>query len=322
MSFTNQTPNYGLPQWIGTDSPQFLTDMNDAFRKIDDQMKINSEGGEDVSTELRQIRQEVTDVQGEITGLQGDITAVTKTANDAKNDAAAALRQVGEIGTELGEWYTYSILIKDVNPIAEGLLNVNRNQLQRIDCKYHAPTRLLIVNSDIDANRAPEVETNGTYTATIKVNVDGLGNFFPLYRLPIKTSSVNAAEKGGYFIFEQITTKFPFKDTLNPIGTNMEVSEGGTRITNISTQELYAFMSDGATKGDEMVIGSPSINVCETYLRHCAIGSYGGYLWLGMYTLSSSTERTCVNCGFGQQIYQLNQFLGLELESSWTPSTP
>lgn len=317
MSFSKQTPNYGLPQWVGTDSPQFLTDVNEAFKKIDDQMKVNSEGGEDVSAELRQVRQAVTDVQGEVAGLQADLSAVTQTANDAKADAAAALRQVGEFGTELGEWYTYSILIKDVNPIAEGLLNVNRNVLSRIDCKYHAPTRLLIVCSDIDANRSPEVEANGMYTATIKTNVDGIGNFFPLYRLPIKTSSVNAAERGGYFQYERISTNYPFDYPIASIGYPVvadiiSVGGPGERLSNVNVLQTIP-----ATGGN----GAPNIRVSESYLRHSAIGSYGGYLWLGMHT-TANTETLCKNAGFGQQIYQLNQFLNLELESTWTPSTP
>lgn len=317
MSFSKQTPNYGLPQWIGTDSPQFLTDMNEAFATIDNQMKVNSEGGEDVSNELREIRQTVTDVQGEISNIRTDLTAVTTTANDAKEDAAAALRQVGEIGTELGEWYTYSVLIKDVNPIAEGLLNGNRNQQARIDCKYHAPTRLLIVSSDIDGNRAPEVTANGLYNATIKTSVDGIGNFFPLYRLPIKTSSVNAAERGGYFLYELEETKYPFEYPIASIGYPVladiiSVGGPGERLTNVGV--LQTIPSTGGN-------GAPNIKVAESYLRHVAIGSYSGYLWLGIHGLSS-TVTTCKNPGFGQQIYQLNQFLNLELESTWTPSTP
>lgn len=312
MSFSKQTPNYGLPQWVGTDSPQFLTDVNEAFKKIDDQMKVNSEGGEDVSNELRQLSQEITNAQGEIAGLQADLSAVTQTANDAKADAAAALRQVGEVGTELGEWYTYSVLIKDVNPIAEGLLNVNRNVLARIDCKFHAPTRMLIVNSDIDANRAPEVTANGMYTATIKTNVDGIGNFFPLYRLPIKTSSTNAAERGGYFQYELSSTKYTFgNDTISGIGFPV-VARRPSPISGLDQIETLLNSNNA---------GAPNVSFAESYLRHASIGSYGGYLWLGIHG-TSNKEKICKNAGFGQQIYQLNQFLNLELESTWTPTTP
>ena len=39
MAFTNQTPNYGLPQWIGTDKPTYLIDQNGAYLKIDTEIK-------------------------------------------------------------------------------------------------------------------------------------------------------------------------------------------------------------------------------------------------------------------------------------------
>ena len=43
MGATNKTTNYELPQWIGTDKPTFLGDMNDAFLKIDTGMAENKD---------------------------------------------------------------------------------------------------------------------------------------------------------------------------------------------------------------------------------------------------------------------------------------
>lgn len=41
MGSTNKTTVYNLPQWIGTDKPTFLGDLNDAFLKIDEGMSEN-----------------------------------------------------------------------------------------------------------------------------------------------------------------------------------------------------------------------------------------------------------------------------------------
>lgn len=38
MAFTNQTSHFGLPQYIGSDRPKYLTDVNDAYKKIDDEI--------------------------------------------------------------------------------------------------------------------------------------------------------------------------------------------------------------------------------------------------------------------------------------------
>lgn len=43
MSFTNRTEHYGLPQWLGTDTPDWASDVNNAFTEIDTQMHLNAE---------------------------------------------------------------------------------------------------------------------------------------------------------------------------------------------------------------------------------------------------------------------------------------
>lgn len=43
MPYTNQTPNYGLPQYIATDKPTYLGDANGAYSKLDTQMKANAD---------------------------------------------------------------------------------------------------------------------------------------------------------------------------------------------------------------------------------------------------------------------------------------
>ena len=43
MSHTNTTSNYSLPQFIGTDKPAWLTDVNGAMSAIDAQMKLNAD---------------------------------------------------------------------------------------------------------------------------------------------------------------------------------------------------------------------------------------------------------------------------------------
>lgn len=44
MSSTNHTTNYNLPQFVGTDKPAWLGDINPAMSAIDTQMKANADG--------------------------------------------------------------------------------------------------------------------------------------------------------------------------------------------------------------------------------------------------------------------------------------
>lgn len=46
MASTNKTTNYKLPQWIETDKPTFLGDLNNAFSTIDTTMKNNADTAE------------------------------------------------------------------------------------------------------------------------------------------------------------------------------------------------------------------------------------------------------------------------------------
>lgn len=43
MGFTNTTSHYGLPQYVATDKPKYLTDFNQTMEAIDTQMYINAQ---------------------------------------------------------------------------------------------------------------------------------------------------------------------------------------------------------------------------------------------------------------------------------------
>ena len=43
MSSTNQSPTLKLPQWVGSDKPTFLGDLNNAFLNIDNYAKENND---------------------------------------------------------------------------------------------------------------------------------------------------------------------------------------------------------------------------------------------------------------------------------------
>lgn len=52
MSATNETENYGLPQFVGSDKPSWLGDVNSAMGAIDSQMKTNADGITSLGTDL------------------------------------------------------------------------------------------------------------------------------------------------------------------------------------------------------------------------------------------------------------------------------
>ena len=83
MSYTNSTPNYNLPQWIGTDKPTFLGDFNGAFSAIDTAIKNASDSATSAASTANAASATATSANTNAN------TALT-TANNAKDTADAA----------------------------------------------------------------------------------------------------------------------------------------------------------------------------------------------------------------------------------------
>lgn len=76
MPHTNKTPNYELPQFIGTDKASWLGDLNPAFLAIDTGMQANK-----VSAQAAEVS------AGEASALAQSANSVANSANSAANNA-------------------------------------------------------------------------------------------------------------------------------------------------------------------------------------------------------------------------------------------
>lgn len=85
MSATNHTSNYNLPQFIGTDKPTWLTDVNGAFSAIDSQMKTNADN--------------ISTASSTATSAS---TAVGTLANLNTTDKTSCVNAINEVNTDLG----------------------------------------------------------------------------------------------------------------------------------------------------------------------------------------------------------------------------
>lgn len=82
MAHTNQTPNYALSEFIGTDKPAWLVDYNGDMEKIDLAMKAIS----DVATAAKT----------KADNVETDLVLTTATANDAQAKATEALSNMAD----------------------------------------------------------------------------------------------------------------------------------------------------------------------------------------------------------------------------------
>lgn len=83
MSYTNSTPNYNLPQWIGTDKPTFLGDFNGAFSAIDTAIKNASDSATSAASTANA-------ASATATSANTNANTALSTANNAKDTADAA----------------------------------------------------------------------------------------------------------------------------------------------------------------------------------------------------------------------------------------
>lgn len=98
FSSTNKTTNYELPQFIGTDKPTWLGDINQAMLDIDTGMHENAtdiatmqSDVESASAAASQASQDVSTLTSTVNTLSTNVTAVTTTANNAQSTATSAL---------------------------------------------------------------------------------------------------------------------------------------------------------------------------------------------------------------------------------------
>lgn len=74
---SNKTEHYGFPQFLPNDHPDFLTDFNEAFKKIDEElykiMQAAASGGAEStanSQAIVTINQSITDLTTRVTALE------------------------------------------------------------------------------------------------------------------------------------------------------------------------------------------------------------------------------------------------------------
>lgn len=95
---TNETTNYDLPQFIGTDKPTWLGDFNTAMSAIDTGMAANASDISSLGTRVTnaegiasQASSDVSTLTSTVNTLSGNVTTVTTTANNAQSTATSAL---------------------------------------------------------------------------------------------------------------------------------------------------------------------------------------------------------------------------------------
>lgn len=104
MSHTNSTTNYSLPQFVGTDKPAWLTDINGAFSAIDTAVKNASDAATTAGTSATTANTSIGTLSNlnttEKTNLVGAINEVVTNVGTAQNTANTAVSNANIAKTE------------------------------------------------------------------------------------------------------------------------------------------------------------------------------------------------------------------------------
>lgn len=105
MSSTNHTTNYNLPQWVGSDKPAWLGDVNPAFSAIDTAMKANDVTATSASTAATTANNNIGTMAElattEKTTLVGAVNEVNTNAQTAQTTANSAGGIATQTATDL-----------------------------------------------------------------------------------------------------------------------------------------------------------------------------------------------------------------------------
>ena len=104
MSHTNSTPNYNLPQFVGTDKPTWLNDVNGAMSAIDTQMKANADSATQANTNATTANTNIGTLTNlnttDKTSLVGAINETNTNAGTATNTANSAVATAEQAQTD------------------------------------------------------------------------------------------------------------------------------------------------------------------------------------------------------------------------------
>lgn len=133
MSHTNSTTNYNLPQFIGTDKPTWLNDVNGAFSAIDTQMKLNADSATSASASATTANNAVgtlADLETTAkTDLVSAINEVKTNVGTAQGTANTALNTANSVETNLGTFeqkFNLNTIVNTVAPTFTGTAQTSR----------------------------------------------------------------------------------------------------------------------------------------------------------------------------------------------------
>lgn len=214
---TNSTPNYELPQFVGTDKPQWLTDINQGFLAIDTAIhntyalaSLTSTNVGDISDLTTTVKTDVVSAVNEINGGLGNLGSTVASHTTAIGNNTTAIGTLANLSTT-----TKTDLVSAVNEVDNVATNnaTNIGNLNSLDTtnKNNLVGAINEVDSDIkkfnltkfkiydvsSTNDVTNSNSNIHYSGTITIATNSDGSIFKLYgSITYDTSGSSSGQNG------------------------------------------------------------------------------------------------------------------------------
>ena len=186
MSHTNSTTNYNLPQFVGTDKPTWLNDVNGAFSAIDTQMKANADSATTAGTNA--------------TTAVNAVGTLANLNTTAKTDTVSA---INEVNTALG-------VTSGVASEASGNATLALNGVNALSSAFN-----LVNFAETAIVNMTKSNVVGTY-GSVKVASNADGSVGKIYGF-LGGCKSNSSSTDGYFEFDSAlrpTTDITINDAV------------------------------------------------------------------------------------------------------------
>lgn len=186
MSSTNETTNYKLSQYIGTDKPTYLGDYNSDMLKIDTQLKANADSASnaasaagaaqavasDASKNVQMLNDSVTANSADIASLKTKDTHQDASIQNVSNTASLALNKANQNDHNIADINTRNQWIQGTRIHNTGLPNFTKGSW---NCSYNRLSGLLNISGQIELSQGSTI-AGDSRIATIPENIMKLIN--------------------------------------------------------------------------------------------------------------------------------------------------
>lgn len=249
MSSTNKTPNYGLPQYIGTDKPTFLGDFNDAMGIIDKGMNDNKNSAGEGSNKMDEANAKIGDADKTLTETQNRVDSISGLADTIETKVQTALTQANDAATKSGQANTNSTAAVNAANQASADANVALQQAQRnvsqingLDARVtaleSAPKVTVITTNYSIGSWAPNI-ANGNKTNSFSIDAPDGTKISMVNLINGKSSGTGSSlvvrenNVSGEVIFQFFNSNFPTT-------TKKELSNEVTSLSLVYTQDAQS----------------------------------------------------------------------------------